>query len=111
MESIARRYGGSVLLVVILRSAIEAVESICHHQARTVSGVWRLLPAHRKVGGAALVSVVEECAHGCLGWRGFWLAHSSSSPAHENLPLCMNERIRPIAADLCAAARVMSLEK
>lgn len=104
VEAVSLMHGGIVLRVEILGAAIEAVETIGHHQAGTDSRSKRLLPARRRGGGTAMAAV-EECARGCLGRRGFWLAHSSSSPAHEKpAPICMNERIRPVAADSSAAA-------
>lgn len=52
-------HGGSVLLVEILRAAIEAVETISHHQADAVPGIERVLPARRRGGGAATAVGVE----------------------------------------------------
>lgn len=110
VEAIALMYRGAVLLEEILRSAIEAAETIGHYQASTVSGCLRLLPARRRGGGAAAAAVVKECARGwCLGRRGIWLAHSSSSPAHEKpAPLCMNESIRPFPVGVLRTAELVT---
>jgi len=60
VKSIAWVYRGVVLLVVILRAAIEAVETIGHHQASKFPGIKRMLPARRGGSGAAAAAMVEE---------------------------------------------------